>query len=118
MHAAEDDGFGVRAAACGLGELERVSDEIGVTHDLIALVEVAEHDDTLAERCLRDTDALIKLRRCRRAVELGKLALAGRAGGDHVAHRGTGAVAGTPRRTPTAPLRGRGCRCCRRTFRY
>jgi hypothetical protein len=38
VHAAEDDRLGIRPGLRGVGELERVAREVGVLHDLVALV--------------------------------------------------------------------------------
>ena len=94
VHAAEHDGLGIGPGERGVRELERVADEVGVLDDLVALVEVAEHDDAVAEGRLGGTDAIVQLGVGGLAVLGRQRALARRAGGDHVAHRGAGPVAG------------------------
>ena len=76
VHAAEDDRLGVGLRLRRVGELERVAHEVGVGDDLVALVEVPEDDDAVAEGLLRCTDAGVELvGRCR-AVGGRQLALA------------------------------------------
>jgi hypothetical protein len=87
VHAAEHDGLGVGPGERGVGELERVAHEVSVLDHLVALVEVAEHHDPVAERRLRGADAAVQLGVGRLAVLGGELALARRPGGDDVAHR-------------------------------
>ena len=63
----------------GVRELERVAHEVGVLHDLVALVEVAEHHDAVAERRLGGAGCASCSSSARgRAVLLGQLALARR----------------------------------------
>ena len=57
VDAAEDDGFGVGAGFGSLRELERIAYEIGVFYDFVALVEVAEDDEALAEGVLGGANA-------------------------------------------------------------
>ena len=61
VHAAEHDRLGVGLGEGGVGELERVAHEVGVLHDLVALVEVPEDDDALAELLLGRPDAGVQL---------------------------------------------------------
>ena len=94
VDAAEDEGLGVGAGAGGLGELEGVADEVRVLGDLVALVEVAEDDDAVAESVLGGADAEVEFGRGRGTVLLGEDALVGGEGGDGVKLGGAGAVAG------------------------
>ena len=94
VHAAEHDGLGIGAGHGGVRELERVAREVGVLDDLVALVEVAEHDDPVAERGLGGTDAVVQLGVAGLAVLGRQCTLARRAGRDHVAHRRARPVAG------------------------
>ena len=105
VHAAEHDRLGVGPAERGVRELERVAHEVGVLDDLVALVEVTEHDDAVAERGLRGADARVQLVVRRGAVRLGERALARRTGGDHVAHRRARTVSGGARVELPRPLR-------------
>ncbi len=93
VDAAEDDGFGVGASAGGVGELEGVADEVGVLHDLVALVEVAEDDEAVAQRVLRRADAEIELGGGGVAVLRWKAWLARCVGGDTIRHGCARAVA-------------------------
>ncbi len=63
MHAAEDDCL--RGGPClgGLRQLKRVAHKVGVLHDLISLIEVAENREPVAQRVLCGTDAQVELRR-------------------------------------------------------
>ena len=49
VDAAEDDGFGLGASLGGVRELEGVADEVGVLDDFVALIEVAEDDEAVAQ---------------------------------------------------------------------
>ena len=95
VHAAEDDRLGIGVLQRGVRELEGVADVVRVGDDLFALIEVPEHDDAVSERVLGGADACVELGVARLAILGGQLALPGRAGGDHVAHRRAGAVAGS-----------------------
>jgi len=74
--------------------LERVTYEIGVGDDLVALVEVAEDHGAIAERLFGRDDPRLKLDIRGVAVLGGKLPLPRGTGGDDVAHRRARAVAG------------------------
>ncbi len=92
VDAAEDDGLGLGAGPGSVGELEAVAEEVGVFHDLVALVEVAEDDDALAERRFGGADAEVELFGGGVAVLGGQDALAGRVGCDGVERGSAGAV--------------------------
>jgi hypothetical protein len=95
VHAAEHDRLGVRHGLSRGRELEGVTEEVGVLHDLVALVEVAEHDNPLPQRRLRRPDALVQ-RLVRGVLVLGRqLTLSWCPGRNHVAHRGARTVAGS-----------------------
>ena len=96
VHAAEHDRLGIGPGERGVRELERIADEVGVLDHLVALVEVAEHDGAVAEGRLGGADAIVQLGVGGLAVLGRQRPLARRAGGDDVAHRGAGAVAGRP----------------------
>ena len=57
VHAAEDDELGLGLAGAICGEPERVAGVVGELDHLVALVVMAEDDQTRAERCLRRGDA-------------------------------------------------------------
>jgi hypothetical protein len=94
VDAAEDDGFGVRTGEGGVGELEGVADEVGVLDDFVALIEVAEDDELVAEGVFCGADAEVELGGGGIAVLGGKAGLAWGGGGDVVGHGGAGAVGG------------------------
>ena len=94
VDATEDDGLGVGAGEGGVGELEGVADEVGILNDLVALIEVAEDDEFLAERSLGGADAEVELGGRGVAVLGGKAGLARGVGRKAVVHGGAGAVGG------------------------
>ena len=61
VDAAEDDELGVLVLADALRELPRVAGVVGELDHLVALVVVAEHDETLAERRPRRRDPAVHL---------------------------------------------------------
>ena len=108
VHAAEHDGLGIGPGLRRVRELEGVADEVGVLHDLVALVEVAEDDDAVAERRLRRADAVVQLGVVGLAVRGGQLRPGGGARRDDVAHRRARAVAGGPRSNSHGPFASSG----------
>src|SRR5690606_40487312 len=94
VHAAEDDGLGLGALGRGPGELEGVTDDVGMVDDFVALVEVPEDHDALAESLFRGDDAAAQLLVAEALVELRQTALAGCAGRDRVGGGCAGAVSG------------------------
>jgi hypothetical protein len=63
VDAAEHDRLGLRARPRRVRELERVAEEVGVLHDLVPLIEVAEDDDAVSERLARGDDPAVQLLR-------------------------------------------------------
>ena len=94
VDAAEDDSLRPGTSTRGVSELEAVAEEVGVLHDLVALVEVAEDDDAVAEGVLGSADAEVELPGGGVAVLGGKHTLARGVRGDDVEGGGAGAVGG------------------------
>ena len=92
VDAAEDDGFGVGTGEGSVGELEGVAEEVGVLDDLIALIEVAEDDELIAEGVFGGSDAEVELGGRGVAIFGGKPGLARSGRGKMVGHGGAGAV--------------------------
>ncbi len=61
VNAAEHDELGVRLLADLTGELERIAGVVGELHHLVALIVMAENDETTTERRFRRGDAAIHL---------------------------------------------------------
>ncbi len=97
VHAAEDDGLGVRPGEGGVGQLEGVAHEVGVLDDLVALVEVAQDHCPVAQLFLGGADPYVQLGIAGELVLLGQLALAGGGGRGNVRAGGTRAVGGGAR---------------------
>ena len=95
VHAAEDDGLGLGASPGGVRELEGVADEVRVLDHLVALIEVAQDNETFAL-------APPSQRGCGRRVRSSKpgdtpgedIALLGRASRQRVVHRSARPVTG------------------------
>src|SRR5690606_30026820 len=83
---------GVRVLLGGLRELVGVADVVGVGDDLVALVEVAEHDDVVGQPLARGPDPGVELLGRGVAVALREGALARRADRERVGLRGAGTV--------------------------
>ncbi len=94
VNAAEDDGFCIGAGLGGIGELEAVTEKVGMLHDFVALVEVAEDDDALAEGVLGRANAEVQLFRGCVAILGGKHPLPRRVWRNGVECGGAGAVGG------------------------
>ena len=71
VHAAEHDRLGVGLGQRGVGELEGVTHEVGVRHDLIALVVVAQHHHAVAELRLGRLDPSVQFLVRHRLIERG-----------------------------------------------
>jgi hypothetical protein len=61
VHATEDDGLRLGAGLGGVRQLEGVADVVRVLDDLVALVEVPEDHDAVAEGLLRGDDASVEV---------------------------------------------------------
>ena len=94
VHAAENDVLGVGLRERGVRQLKRIAEEVGVLHDLVALIEVAKNDQAVAQRLFRGTDAGVQFVRGRILILARQAALHGRARRNHIEHRRSGAVAG------------------------
>ena len=75
VHAAEDEGLGLRVLLRGLREHERVANEVGILHDLVALVEVAKNLHAVTESFFGREDPPIELLVARPGVALRQGAL-------------------------------------------
>ena len=90
----DSDRLRLGPALGGPRELEGVAHEVGVLDDLVALVEVAQHDDAFAECLPRGADPGVELLVGGPLVLLGDAALHGGVGRDGVVLRCAGAVGG------------------------
>jgi len=73
VHAAEHDELGVGPGRRVARELEGVAGDVGERDDLVALIVVAEDEDTVAERSLRRARSLDEARVARRGQVAGAL---------------------------------------------
>ena len=94
MDTAEHDRVGIGFGQRRIGQLEGVTDEVGILYDLVALVEVAEDDESVAELCLGGEDAFVQIFLARALVCRRQLPRPHYRFGDDVVLGGTWTVAG------------------------